>query len=49
MPGWDGVLTDDDIWKAVLFIKNSAQMKDEPAPTATPVPANPAAKQRQSR
>jgi mono/diheme cytochrome c family protein len=28
MPGWDGVLSDDDIWKAVLFIKNSAQMKD---------------------
>lgn len=28
MPGWDGVLSDDDIWKAVLFIKNSSQMKD---------------------
>jgi mono/diheme cytochrome c family protein len=28
MPGWDGVLSDDDIWKAVLFIKNSGQMKD---------------------
>ena len=28
MPGWDGVLSDDDIWKAVLFVKNSAQMKD---------------------
>lgn len=35
MPGWDGVLPDDDIWKAVLFIKNSAKMKDPPAP-ATP-------------
>jgi mono/diheme cytochrome c family protein len=31
MPGWDGVLSDDDIWKAVLFIKNSAQMKDASA------------------
>src|SRR5271157_3355641 len=31
MPGWDGVLSDDDMWKAVLFIKNSAQMKDAPA------------------
>ena len=29
MPGWDGVLSDDDIWKTVLFIKNSAKMKDE--------------------
>lgn len=28
MPGWDGVLSDDDIWKTVIFIKNSAQMKD---------------------
>jgi mono/diheme cytochrome c family protein len=28
MPGWDGVLPDDDIWKTVLFIKNSNQMKD---------------------
>ncbi len=28
MPGWDGVLPDDDIWKTVVFIKNSAQMKD---------------------
>jgi mono/diheme cytochrome c family protein len=28
MPGWDGVLSDDDMWKAVLFIKNSPQMKD---------------------
>jgi mono/diheme cytochrome c family protein len=41
MPGWDGVLTDDDIWKAVLFVKNSSQMKEAPAPPAT---ANPAAK-----
>ncbi len=32
MPGWDGVLSDDDIWKAVLFIKNSGQMKDNPQP-----------------
>jgi mono/diheme cytochrome c family protein len=28
MPGWDGVLSDDDIWKIVLFIKNSDKMKD---------------------
>jgi len=28
MPGWDGVLSDDDIWKTVLFIKNSTKMKD---------------------
>ena len=35
MPGWDGVLSDDDIWKTVLFIKNSDKMKDA-APVATP-------------
>ena len=35
MPGWDGVLSDDDIWKAVLFVKNSSQMKDTPAPAAS--------------
>ncbi len=29
MPGWDGVLSDDDIWKTVIFIKNSNQMKSE--------------------
>jgi hypothetical protein len=29
MPGWNGILTDDDIWKTVIFIKNSSQMKDE--------------------
>jgi len=34
MPGWDGLLSDDDIWKAVLFIKNSNQMKDAPAQPA---------------
>ena len=28
MPGWDGVLSDDDIWKTVVFLKNSSQMKD---------------------
>jgi mono/diheme cytochrome c family protein len=28
MPGWDGVLSDDDLWKTILFIKNSNQMKD---------------------
>ena len=32
MPGWDGVLSDDDIWKTVLFIKNSGQMKDNTQP-----------------
>lgn len=42
MPGWDGVLTDDEIWKAVLFIKNSPKMKD--SSTAAPAAANPAAK-----
>jgi len=28
MPGWEGILSDDDIWRTVIFIKNSAQMKD---------------------
>jgi mono/diheme cytochrome c family protein len=28
MPGWEGVLSDNDIWKTVIFIKNSGQMKD---------------------
>ncbi len=28
MPGWDGVLSDDDIWKTVLFIKNSDKVKN---------------------
>ena len=28
MPGWEGVLSDDDIWKTVVFLKNSGQMKD---------------------
>jgi len=32
MPGWDKVLSDDDIWKTVLFIKNSSQMKDDSQP-----------------
>ncbi len=32
MPGWDGVLSDDDIWKVVLFIKNPNQMKDSSQP-----------------
>lgn len=36
MPGWDGVLSDDDIWKVVLFIKNSNQMKDTAAPPPAP-------------
>ena len=32
MPGWDGVLSDDDIWKIVVFIKNSGQMKESAQP-----------------
>ena len=32
MPGWDGVLSDDDIWKTVVFMKNSAQMKGDSQP-----------------
>jgi len=28
MPGWSGVLSDNDIWKTVVFLKNSSQMKD---------------------
>lgn len=32
MPGWEGVLSDDDIWKTVVFIKNSGQMKDDSQP-----------------
>jgi len=28
MPGWSGVLSDDDIWKSVLFVKHSSEMKD---------------------
>jgi mono/diheme cytochrome c family protein len=36
MPGWDGVLSDDDIWKTVLFIKNSGQMKDNSQPPNPP-------------
>jgi mono/diheme cytochrome c family protein len=29
MPGWSGQLSDDDIWKAVLFIKNSDKVKNQ--------------------
>jgi thiosulfate dehydrogenase len=29
MPGWDGQLSDDDMWKAVLFIKNSTMIKNQ--------------------
>jgi mono/diheme cytochrome c family protein len=28
MPGWSGVLSDDEIWKTIVFLKNSSQMKD---------------------
>jgi mono/diheme cytochrome c family protein len=38
MPGWDGVLSDDDIWKTVVFIKNSGQMKDNSQPQNPPQP-----------
>lgn len=44
MPGWDGVLSDDEMWKAVLFIKNSAKMKEPPAQAATPAPSTSPAK-----
>jgi mono/diheme cytochrome c family protein len=30
MPGWDGVLSDDDLWKAVGFIKHWDLMKGKP-------------------
>ena len=36
MPGWEGVLSDDDIWKTVVFIKNSGQMKDNSQPQNPP-------------
>lgn len=29
MPAWTGVLSDDDIWKIVAFIKNSAKLPPE--------------------
>jgi mono/diheme cytochrome c family protein len=40
MPGWDGVLSDDDIWKTVVFIKNSNQMKDDSKPQSSPATDN---------
>jgi mono/diheme cytochrome c family protein len=40
MPGWDGVLSDDDIWKTVAFIKNSAQMKESSQPQNPPPAGN---------
>jgi mono/diheme cytochrome c family protein len=39
MPGWEGVLSDDDIWKTVIFIKNSGQMKSETTPQNSASPA----------
>jgi mono/diheme cytochrome c family protein len=39
MPGWEGVLSDDDIWKTVIFIKNSGQMKSEATPQNSSSPA----------
>ena len=38
MPGWSGVLSDDDIWKTVVFLKNSSQMKDTSPPPNTSQP-----------
>jgi len=35
MPGWDAVLSDDEIWKTVLFLKNSEKMKESPSQGAT--------------
>jgi mono/diheme cytochrome c family protein len=35
MPGWDGALSDDDIWKTVLFIKHAGEMKQSSAPQGT--------------
>jgi mono/diheme cytochrome c family protein len=40
MPGWDGILTDDDIWKTVVFLKNSGQMKDSAQPANPQHPDN---------
>jgi thiosulfate dehydrogenase len=47
MPSWDGVLTDEQIWKTILFVKHSDKLPPEvqmaweeiaaPAPTAEPV------------
>ena len=47
MPSWDGILSDDEMWKAILFVKHSnalpadVQMAWEeiatPAPTSQPV------------
>jgi len=36
MPGWDGILSDDDIWKTVVFLKNSGQLKDDSKPQNPP-------------
>jgi mono/diheme cytochrome c family protein len=38
MPGWGGVLSDDDIWKTVVFIKNSEQMKNTAQPPTSQQP-----------
>jgi len=55
MPSWDGVLTDDQMWKAILFVKHSNKLPPDvqmawqeiatPAEAAPPVP--PAAPQKQ--
>jgi mono/diheme cytochrome c family protein len=29
MPSWDGVLSDDEMWKIVAFVKNSKQLPPE--------------------
>ncbi len=40
MPGWDGQLTDDDIWKTVLFLKNSDKVKNATQPQSSPSPSS---------
>ncbi len=50
MPSWDGILTDDQMWKVILFVKNSNKLPPEvqeaweeiatPAPTTQPVEQN---------
>jgi len=36
MPGWDGQLSDNDIWKTVLFLKNSDKVKNGEQPQSSP-------------
>ncbi len=39
MPGWDGELSDDDMWKTVLFVKNSGKVKNEGQQQSSPSPS----------